>query len=166
MRGSSCGSCRGATSPIRANPKCPVFAELQGLLVKTTGVADVLRNALAELAGRIKVAFLYGSMVKGTARSGSDVDVLVVGEVTFAEMVSVLAPAQARLGRDVNPSVYPLTEFCRKLAQGHHFLNSVLEEPKVFLLEDDNELARLAKSGVADAAQDKPARDRRPIVRR
>src|SRR5205807_9201083 len=124
----------------QANRQCPLFPELQGLLVKTVGVADVLRAALAGLADRIQVAFLYGSMVKGSARSGSDVDVLVVGEVTFAELVRALGAAQERLGREVNPSVYPPNEFCRKLAQQHHFLTSVLREPKVFLVGDEHEL--------------------------
>jgi uncharacterized protein len=156
---------RGRHVYYQANQQCPVFAELQGLLVKTVGVADVVRTALAELAGRIKVAFLYGSMAKGTARSSSDVDVLVVGEVTFAELVSALASAQERLGREVNPSIYPPGEFCRKLAQHHHFLSSVLREPKVFLLGDDNELARLAKSGMAAGTSNEPARNSRLVFR-
>jgi hypothetical protein len=104
-------------------------------------------------------------MAKGSARSDSDADVLVVGEVSFADLISALAPAQEKLGRDVNPSVYPPTEFCGKIAQHHHFLTSVLKEPKVFLVGDENELARLAKSGVAAAASNEPARGRR-LVRR
>jgi predicted nucleotidyltransferase len=143
---------RGRQVYYQANRQCPVFPELQGLLVKTAGVTDVLRVALAGLVDRIRVAFLYGSMAKGTARSDSDVDVLVVGDATFAEVVSALSSAQERLGRDVNPSVYPRGEFSRKLAQGHHFLSSVLREPKVFLLGDEHELARLAKGRMARRA--------------
>jgi predicted nucleotidyltransferase len=140
----------------QANRQCPIFAELQALLVKTTGIADVLRSALADLAQRIRVAFIYGSMAKGTARSTSDIDVLVVGEATFAELVSALGSAQERLGREVNPSVYPASEFSHKLAHGHHFLSSVLRQPKIFLLGDEHELARLAKSGVVDGTSNQP----------
>jgi predicted nucleotidyltransferase len=154
---------RGRQVYYQANRQCPIFAELQGLLMKTAGVADVLRTALASLADRIRVAFLYGSMAKGSAKSGSDVDMLVVGEVTFAELVSALGPTQERLGRDVNPSVYPPSEFCRKLAERHHFLTSVLREPKVFLIGDGHELERLAKSGMADRASNEPPRGRRPV---
>jgi predicted nucleotidyltransferase len=156
---------RGQQVFYQANRQCPVFPELQGLLVKTVGVADVLSAALADLADRIQVAFLYGSMAKGAARSDSDADVLVVGEVSFAELVSALGPAQEKLGREVNPSVYPQSEFCGKIAQHHHFLTSILREPKVFLVGDENELARLAKSGMAAAASNEPARGRR-LVRR
>ena len=119
------------------------------MLVKTVGVTDVLRAALSGLADRIQVAFLFGSMAKGSARSNSDVDVLVVGEISFGELVSALASAQEKLGREVNPSLYPSSEFARKLAQHHHFLTSVLKEPKVFLVGDENELARLAKRRMA-----------------
>jgi uncharacterized protein len=158
-------SVRGRQVYYQANQHCPIFAELQGLLVKTAGVADVLRAALVNLADRIRIAFVYGSMAKGSARSGSDVDVLVVGEVTFAELVSALGSAQERLGRDVNPSAYPQTEFCRKLAEGHHFLSSVIREPKVFLVGGEHELARLAKSGMADGTQDQPTRSHRSVGR-
>jgi predicted nucleotidyltransferase len=156
---------RGRQVYYQANRQCPVFPELQGLLVKTVGVADVLRAALAGLADRIRIAFLYGSMAKGSARSGSDVDVLIVGDVAFAEVVSALGSAQERLARDVNPSVYPPSEFYRKLAHRHHFLSSVLREPKVFLLGDEHELARLAKGGMAGGASDQSARSRRLIGR-
>jgi predicted nucleotidyltransferase len=156
---------RGQQVFYQANRQSPVFSELQGLLVKTVGIADVLRAALSKLADRIRVAFLYGSMVTGSARSDSDVDVLVVGEVSFGEIVSALGSAQDRLGREVNPSVYPQREFRRKLAQHHHFLTSVLREPKVFLVGDEHELARLAKSGMAAGTSDQPARGRR-LVRR
>jgi predicted nucleotidyltransferase len=148
---------RGNQVYFQANQQCPIFPELQGLLVKTVGLADVLRAALASLAGRISVAFLYGSMAKGSARSSSDVDVLVVGDITFAEIVSALGPAQERLGRDVNPSVYPPSEFCCKLAQHHHCLTSVLSGPKVFLVGDEHALARLAESGTAGGTSHEPA---------
>ena len=150
-------SSQGRQVYYQANRQCPIFTELQALLVKTVAIADVLRNALAGLAQRIRIALIYGSMAKGTARSGSDVDVLVVGEATFGELVSALGSAQEKLGREVNPSVYPASEFSHKLAHGHHFLNAVLKEPKIFLLGDEHELARLAKSGVAGGASNERA---------
>jgi predicted nucleotidyltransferase len=135
---------RGNQVYYQTNGQSPVFAELQGLIIKTAGVADVLRDALAVLADRIEVAFLYGSMAKGTANASSDVDLLVVGEADFADVVVVLGAAQEKLGREVNPSVYPPAEFRHKLAQGHHFLTTILREPQVFLLGGEHELARLA----------------------
>lgn len=140
---------RGRQVYYQANPDCPLFAELRGLVIKTAGVGDVLRAALAPLADRIHLALIYGSLARGEERRSSDIDVLVVGEVTFGEVVAILAPAQETLGREINPNVYPSAEFRSKLAAGHHFLRTVIGGPKLFLIGDEYELARLAKKRLA-----------------
>ena len=129
----------------QANPECPVYAELKSLVVKTVGVGDVLRAALAPLADRINVAFLFGSLVRGDERSSSDADIMVVGDVTFAEVVSVLGPAQETIRREINPLVYPSEEFRSKLAADHHFLNKALKGSKLFLVGGEYELAKLVE---------------------
>ena len=136
---------RGRQVYFQANPDCPIYSELRGLIVKTAGVADVLRSALTPLTGRIAAAFIYGSVAKGAERRGSDVDVMVLGDVSFAEVTDALGRAQETIGREVNPSVYPASEFRAKLAARHHFLNNVLKGEKLFLIGDERELARLAK---------------------
>jgi uncharacterized protein len=136
---------RGRQVYFQANSESPIYAELRGLVVKTGGVADALRAALAPLAGRIQVAFIYGSVAKGQERRASDVDVMVIGEVSFAEASEALGGAQKSIGREVNPSVYAPADFRAKLAAKHHFLRSVLRSEKIFLIGDDRELARLAK---------------------
>jgi len=136
---------RGRQVYFQANPDCPIYAELRGLVVKTGGVADALRAALAPLAGRIRTAFIYGSVAKGTERRASDVDVMVIGDVSFAEASEALGRAQEAIGREVNPSVYAPADFRAKLAAKHHFLRTVLKGEKVFLIGDERELARLAK---------------------
>jgi predicted nucleotidyltransferase len=130
---------------FRANSESPVYQELRGLLVKTAGMADVLRQALAPLAARVRFAFVYGSVARGEERRASDVDLIVVGEVSFADVVAALAPAQERLGREVNPTVYSESEFHRKLAAGQHFVRSVAKREKVFLLGDEHDIRRLGK---------------------
>src|SRR5262249_4787471 len=134
--------------------------------VKSAGVADVLRAALAGLADRTAGAFLYGSLAKGADKASSDGDLMVVGEVTVAEGGGARGPAQERVGREINPAVYPPAEWRRKLAQGHHFLTAVLKEPKIFLLGGADELARLAEERLVDATADQPARDPRSSRRR
>ena len=157
----------GVQSYYQANAESPVFPELRGLIRKTFGMADVLRTALASLGERVQVAFLYGSMATGAEAAGSDIDVMVVGDnLTLGAVVSALSGAQRELGREVNPSVYPSAEFCSKLAAGHHFVSSVVAGPKVFLVGTKSELSRLAEVWLAQAAQDKPAGDRRPVRRR
>jgi predicted nucleotidyltransferase len=140
----------GSQVHYQANMSSPVFGELKALMVKSAGAADLLREALAPLADRVKVAFLYGSLARGGGGPDSDVDVMVVGKATFGEVVSALQPAQAAIGREVNPSVYSAAEFAGKLRAGHHFLSSVIHTPKVFLAGTEYELNRLAKRPVAD----------------
>ena len=141
---------QGSQVYFRANAECPVFTELKSLLMKTAGVADVLRTALASLVDRIEIAFLYGSVACGREQQDSDVDVLVVGEATFADVVAAIAPAQQQLQREVNPTVYPTDEFRVKLAARHHFLKSVMANSKVFLIGDEHGLERLAEKQLAD----------------
>src|SRR5208337_2367417 len=90
-------SVKGNLVYYQANPRCPVYAELKGLIVKTAGVGDILKATLATLADRIQAAFVYGSFASGKERKGSDVDICVIGMVTFAEIVSALSPAQQTL---------------------------------------------------------------------
>ncbi len=141
---------RGKQVYFQANADCPIFVELKSLLLKTAGLADVLRTALASLADRIEVAFLYGSFVAGKERQGSDVDVMVVGDVLFGDVVAAIRPAQEQLQREVNPTVYPVGEFRSKIAAGHHFLNRVLATKRVFLIGDERGLERLAEKRMVD----------------
>jgi len=143
---------RGHQVYFQANEASPVFSDLKSLVVKTVGAADVLRSALAPLANKIEAAFIYGSIAKGNESPGSDVDLIVIGGVDFDEVVSALGPAQETLSREVNPTVYPRSEFRSKLRAGHHFLTSVMREPKLFLIGDDRELARLGSKRMAARA--------------
>jgi len=140
---------RGHQVYYQANLRCPVFEELKTLVVKTVGVGAVIKASLAPLAENINVAFIYGSFASSEERGDSDVDVLVVGKVTFGQIVSSFRDAQETIGREINPTVYPSAEFRSKLAAGHHFLNTVLRGPMLFLIGDKRELARLAKKPLA-----------------
>jgi predicted nucleotidyltransferase len=134
---------RGNQVHYQANRASPVFAELKSLVIKTAGLAEVLREALVGLSEKIGVAFIHGSLAQGSERAGSDVDVVLVGEVSFSEVVAALQEAQERVGREVNPTVYPKAEFRKKILAGHHFLTSVLAGPKLFLIGDERELEGL-----------------------
>ncbi len=113
-------------------------------MTKTAGVADPIRAALGPLAERVAIAFVYGSMAKGTETNASDVDVMVVGDVSFAEVVEALGSAQEALGREVNPSVCAAGEFRRKAAARNHFVTALLRGPRIYLIGDEDELERLA----------------------
>jgi predicted nucleotidyltransferase len=151
---------------FQANRESPIFAELHMLLLKTAGIVEVIREALAPLADRIRAAFVFGSGARGELRSDSDVDVLVVGDVSFPAVADALASAQTRLGRDVNPTVYPPAEFRKKIRAGHHFLTTVLQEPRLFAVGGPDELARLAAKRLAPKPQVQPKRGSGPSRRR
>ena len=140
---------RGHQVYYQANRNCPVFEELKGLILKTAGAVTVIQSALAPLSDRIRIAFIHGSMARGEEEKGSDVDVLVVGEVTFSEVVSAIHEAQAILNREINPTVYPPGEFQSKLAAGHHFLRTVVRGSLIFVIGDKRELEGLAKKRLA-----------------
>jgi len=144
------GSREGQQKYFQADPDCPIYPELRGLVLKTAGVADILRKALQPLANRIVSAFLFGSVAAGKEVAESDIDLFVAGDLSLGELVEVLSPLQDQLGREVNPVVYPIKELRDKLAHGHHFVKSVFEGPKVLLIGSPREFERLAQVRVAD----------------
>ena len=129
---------------FQANENCPVFGELRALVTKTAGAVGVLREALSPLSGRVRLAFIFGSVASGQEQAESDLDLLVVGDVTFAEVVEAARAAEPLIGREVNPTVYPADEFRAKLNDGHRFLRSVVEREKLFVAGDEDELRDLS----------------------
>jgi len=128
----------------RANARCPIFDELKSIVRKTFGVADVIRQSLAPDADKIRVAFIFGSMARSADDRRSDIDLMVVGKISFGDVVSLLTPAEQKLGREVNPVVYPIAEFKKKVKEDHHFVKTVLEDEKIFVIGDEDELRKLA----------------------
>ncbi len=138
-----CRTRQGNQVFYQANRICPIFPEVKSLVAKTVGASEVLRRALHRLSHRIEIAFLYGSSVTGTLRPASDVDLMVIGPVTFAEVAEAIRPAQESLRREINPSVYSLKEFRGKVKAGHHFLKALVKAPKVLLMGDEHVLKRM-----------------------
>jgi predicted nucleotidyltransferase len=134
---------KGRQVYFQANESCPIYPELRGLVKKTIGAADVLTQALAPLSSRIVVAFIFGSLARGEERSASDVDLMVLGRASFAQVVEAVRAAESQVLRAINPTVYSPREFRAKLQAGHHFLNSVMRREKLFVLGDEDELRKL-----------------------
>jgi predicted nucleotidyltransferase len=128
---------------FKANERNPIFNELKSIVVKTVGIADVIKSALKKISDRIDVAFIYGSFAKGTAGRTSDVDVMIIGDTTLREAVSLLKSAQSALGREINPSVMNRKECLKKLKSGNAFIRRVWDGEKTFLIGDENELKGL-----------------------
>jgi predicted nucleotidyltransferase len=149
---------RGHQVYYQANPKSPVFAEIKSLMVKTSGLAEVLQAALAPITRRIRVAFVYGSFAREDQHRASDVDVMIIGDPTFAEVVAALNPTQETLAREVNPTVYSVEDFQSRLAAENHFLTTVMRQKKIFLIGDKRELANMASQRLGDTTQAEPSR--------
>lgn len=139
----------GNQKHFQANREAPIFEELRGIVLKTVGLADVLRKALAPLAPRIVVAFVYGSIAKGTDTARSDIDLMVVGErIEYADVFRIASAAEQVLGRKINPTV--LTSRALKTqSKDDGFHSRVLARPKIFVIGSEHELgtARQARSG-------------------
>ncbi len=117
----------------------PLYSEISGLVLKTSGLADLLRNALRKEKG-IRVAFVFGSLAQGREQAHSDVDLFSVGTVTLRQLSKLLTAATEKLGREINPNVFTLEEFRRRKRIGEHFLKNVLVEPRIFIIGDEHEL--------------------------
>lgn len=136
----------------KADTACPIYDELRGILKKTAGVADVLRAGLASLSDKIPVAFVYGSIASGAERRTSDIDIMVVGNVSFEEVVGALHACQEELRREINPNVYGPAEFKKKAREKGTFLSRVLDEPVLFILGTANDLRKLGANRKIKAA--------------
>jgi predicted nucleotidyltransferase len=122
----------------QANESAPVFPELHGLIIKTAGLVEVLRETLRPMAGKIRVAFVYGSIAGGRERSESDVDLMVVGSIDRMRLSRPLQETGLRLGREVNLTLYSPAEFQAK--RKGHFLSAVLDKPKLFVVGTERDL--------------------------
>jgi predicted nucleotidyltransferase len=126
----------------QANRQSPIFAELAGIFRKTSGLADVIRAALLPLAEQIDLAFVFGSVAQGKERNSSDVDLFVVGEVSFNAVVAVLADLHDQLGREINPVILSAAEFDKKYASDP-FLQRVGKETKIYVMGGIDDFTKL-----------------------
>jgi len=128
----------------QANRDSPVFLDLRGLLLKTAGLVDVLAQALKPVAAKVATAFVYGSIAAGREESDSDIDLMVVGQVSPEDLALPLRRARESLGREINPTVYTPAEFQRKHAANDPFLKQVLDKPRLVVLGNKDELGKVA----------------------
>ena len=131
----------GNQKHYQANPASPIFQELCGVVRKTMGLAEPLREALAPLAKRINAAFVYGSVAKRSDSASSDIDLMIVSnDLTYADLFEALEAVSQQLGRKVNPTIFTPSELAKRVASGGAFVKRVLEQPKVWLKGDERAL--------------------------
>ena len=132
---------RGNQKHFQANAAAPVFAELRGLVLKTMGLADVLRAALKPLEAQITAGFVYGSVAKQQDTAQSDIDVLIVSSTLgYADVFGALENATTQLGRKVNLTLYMPDDIAKRIAQDNSFITRVLQQPKIWLIGGEEQL--------------------------
>lgn len=129
-----------------ANRHCLIFEELSSILRKTSGLTDVLTEALAGAKQQLDLAFVFGSTARGESQEGSDVDIMLVGSLSFAEIVKLLHPTEAILQREINPIIYTLQEFLHRVRNNDSFIQEVLSKPKLFIVGNEDELRKLSEN--------------------
>jgi len=136
---------RGNQSHYQANTDNPIFNELKVIVQKTFGVVDVLKTTLAMLLPDLELAFIYGSLAKGSEHASSDIDVLLVGDgLSYGEVMALLDSAEQMLGRTINPTLYSYEDFVMRVNAKQSFITRVMEQPKLWLKEP------LTKEDVSD----------------
>jgi predicted nucleotidyltransferase len=139
----------GRQKYYQANRQSPIFNELHGLMLKTVGVADIIKKALEPRIAKIKLAFIFGSVARRAEDRFSDIDLLVVGDITFGEVVDLVSTAEEALNRELNPVVYTLAEFNKRLSEDHYFIRDILSGDKIFVVGDENELKAMVGKRLA-----------------
>jgi DNA-binding transcriptional ArsR family regulator len=150
---------------FQAETSCPIFPELQRMLVKTTGVVTVLQDALKAHAARIDIAFVYGSLARAAEVAASDVDLMIIGKAGLFELTPALDAAQLKLARPVHATIYQPGDFAAKARMKHPFVRDVLAHEKLFVIGDADGLEATLRGTPRRAAGRKPAGARRVAPR-
>ena len=127
----------------RAKTESPLYPEIRNLLLKTSGLSDVLKSALMDK--RIRMAFVFGSIARGEEKAGSDVDLMVIGQLGLRDLSRLLSGIEEKIGREVNPHVLREEEFRKRIRAKEHFVSSVMETPKIFIIGSQRELEAMGR---------------------
>lgn len=131
----------GNQKHYQANPSSPIFEELKGIVRKTFGLSGPLRLALDQFKDKIKVAFIYGSVAKGSDTAGSDIDLMLISDQpTYPDLLVSFSELEAQLGRQINPTIYTVEEFRSKITAESSFVVRVIEQPIIFLIGSQDDL--------------------------
>ena len=127
----------------RAKTESPLYPEIRNLVLKTSGLSDVLKSALTDK--RIGVAFVFGSIARGEEKAGSDVDLMVIGQLGLRDLSRLLSGIEEKIGREVNPHVLREEEFRKRIRAKEHFVSSVMETLKIFIIGSQRELEAMGR---------------------
>jgi predicted nucleotidyltransferase len=137
----------GNQNHFQANMKNPVYKELVGIVKKTFGVAGEIRETLSEFDNNIELAFIYGSIAKGTESESSDIDLMLVGKgLHYGDIIEALTPIEETLQRTINPTIYDPKDLRIKLDEGNSFVTRVMDLPKIMIKGVINDFRKSGKN--------------------
>lgn len=131
----------GNRTYYRANKNHPLFDDIHNLTLKTTGLVDVLKNALG--TKKIKLAFVFGSFARGEENAESDIDLMVIGNLGLRDVTRLLSDTEGKILREINPHVYSENEFCEKYKKQDHFVSQLVAGAKIFIIGMEDELKKM-----------------------
>jgi predicted nucleotidyltransferase len=130
----------GNQNHYQANRECPIYEDLANVLRKTSGLVDVLMDGLLPLSEKIQSAFVFGSVASGNVNAKSDIDLMLIGDLTYAEVVSLMHPLQEQLGREINPKIFTVKEWQKLMRDNGAFVHDVLSKTKLFIIGNEQQL--------------------------
>lgn len=123
----------------QANPNNPIYEELSSITRKTFGLASVIKDALKPIENKINKAFVFGSIASGKETANSDIDLMIIGDVGFAKIISILHSTEKELAREINPKIYSIQEWNKLTNEKSEFIKEVLDKPKINIIGGENE---------------------------
>lgn len=133
----------GNRTYFSANRNHPIFNEIHNIVLKTSGLADVLRNSLDHSS--IQFAFIFGSLANGTESPESDIDLFIIGTLGLRAVSKFLKEPSNKFGREINTITMTEKEFIELKMKKDHFVSKVLDSQKIMIIGTENELEKLGR---------------------
>jgi len=127
-----------------ANKEHPLYSEIHNIVIKTTGLINVICNSLKR-ERKIKLAFVFGSIARNEENSKSDIDLMVIGDIGLRKLTTLISGLSDRLEREINPYVLTENDFIKRVISNEHFISNVVNSPKLFIIGNNNELKKMVK---------------------
>ena len=131
----------------RAHREHPLYPEVHRIVLKTVGLVDVISRALSD--SRVDLSFVFGSVAEGSVSATSDVDLLVIADLSLRELVSLLSGVAESIGREINPHIMSKEEYCDRCGRGDHFVTHVISGQKIFIIGSQDDLEAMGRVRLA-----------------
>ena len=134
---------RGHKAYFRANMKHAAFKDLKRVVLKTIIFSDPIDQELSSIQSKVKYGFIFGSTAIDTDSSDSDIDLFLIGDLSYQEAGRFSFPLSMKLGREVNTAIYSLKDFKKKIKEKSPFILEVIQGAKIWLLGDEDEFKKI-----------------------